>query len=69
MEQSPFRIANSSANNQEIRRIPFSSHFAQDPAACPRAHSAQSSPPTVPVNLTVHVTRDTATSRPNVTVY
>jgi len=36
------------------------SYFAQDPAACPRADPAQSSPPTVPVNLTVRVTRDTS---------
>ena len=34
----------------------FSLFFAQEPAACPRADPAQSSPPTVPVNLTVHVT-------------
>jgi hypothetical protein len=69
MEQSPFRITNSSATNQEIRRILFSSHFAQNLAACPRTDPAQSSPPTVPVYLTVHKTRDTAASRPNVTVY
>lgn len=54
----------------------FSSHFAQAPAASPRVDPAQSSPPTVPVNLPVYVkhdtwyvTRDTAASRPNVTVY
>jgi len=69
MEHSPFRVANSSMTTPEILRIPFSSHFAQDPAVCPRADPAQSSPPNVPVNLTVHVTRDTAASRPNATVY
>jgi len=69
MEHSPFRVANSSVTTQEILRIPFSSHFAQDPAACPRADPAQSSPPTVPINLTVHMPRDTVASRPNATVY
>jgi hypothetical protein len=47
----------------------FSSHFAQEHDACPRADPAQCNPPTVPVKLTVHVTRDTAALRPNVTVY